>query len=241
MYEKIIEFNSFYDQDFYLPKPSKDEIPNWFKKAKPYLEENVDVEGTLYPSELSTIKRCPPVFDAITTGYILFLQNDISFKNYKENKMWTFAGTIQHMNNLTIAPIESHGLPQLQNHPKSDMVGDYALKFMQPYGIKTPKGYSCFFTTPIHRDLPFRIFEGVVDTDSFTIPINFPFYFVDKKFEGVIEAGTPIAQIFPFKRTPFAMKIGAKQNSETNPVLKHKSSKFKNVYRNHYWSRKEYK
>lgn len=238
MNKKQIEFNSFYEQDFYLPKPAMEEIPPWFKKANPYLDENISLSQG--KPETSTIKRCVPVFDAITTGYILYLQTDIHFKNSGEGKTWFFAGAPQQINNFLVAPIETHGTDQLQNHPNTNKVYDSALKFTQPYGITTPMGYSCFFTTPVHRGLPFKIFEGIVDTDSFTIPVNFPFYFIDKKFEGTIEAGTPIAQIFPFKRTSFKMKIGEKVDSKTNLILKQSSSKFKNFYRNNFWSRKEY-
>ena len=36
-------------------------------------------------------------------------------------------------------------------------------KFINPWSIKTSKGYSIFITQPMHRDLPFEILQSIVD------------------------------------------------------------------------------
>jgi len=60
------------------------------------------------------------------------------------------------------------------------------LNIKNPFGVKTPKGYSCLFVDPMHGDAkPFKCLPAIVDTDEFTTPLNFPF-FLDKNFSGII-------------------------------------------------------
>jgi hypothetical protein len=74
------------------------------------------------------------------------------------------------------------------------------LKWINPWTIQTPPGYSVRVSHPVgHHDSGFRTFDAVVDTDSWVSPVNFAFL-LEADFEGVIPAGTPIAQIHPFKR-----------------------------------------
>jgi hypothetical protein len=44
--------------------------------------------------------------------------------------------------------------------------------------------------------LPFSILPGIVDADHFKLSVQFPFL-LQAGFEGVIPAGTPVAQIIP--------------------------------------------
>jgi hypothetical protein len=122
---------------------------------------------------------------------------------------------------------------------------DYAIpKWTNPWLIKTPKGYSCIFTSPFNRDAPFNIFDGVVDTDTYDMPVNFPFGLKDPDFEGLIPAGTPIAQVIPFKRTAWKSEY-----TETTPEVTERinkattelNSRWYDVYRTRWWSKKEFK
>jgi hypothetical protein len=48
-------------------------------------------------------------------------------------------------------------------------------KIINPWKIKTPKGYSCLFVPPLNNsDDRFSIIPGIVDTDTFPNEINFP-------------------------------------------------------------------
>jgi hypothetical protein len=48
-------------------------------------------------------------------------------------------------------------------------------KIINPWKIKTPKGYSCLFVSPLNNsDDRFSIISGIVDTDTFPNEINFP-------------------------------------------------------------------
>jgi hypothetical protein len=141
-----------------------------------------------------------PVFDSITCGYIITLPADIYFNKNESGQIESHWST----NNLVC--IESHSRDQYSEFKVPDGYNPSAFKFINPWTIKTPKGYSSLFVQPLNRDdLPFQIVSAVVDTDKHPISINFPF-FLKSNFEGMLEMGTPIAQIIPIKRENWSHK-----------------------------------
>jgi hypothetical protein len=56
------------------------------------------------------------------------------------------------------------------------------------------------YAQPFNRyELPFLTTSGIIDNDKVHLPGSLPFFIVEG-FEGVIPAGTPYAQVVPFKR-----------------------------------------
>jgi dUTPase len=93
----------------------------------------------------------------------------------------------------------------------------------------------------MHRDNDLIVLPGVVDTDKYYEAIAFPFNLKDKNFEGMLEAGTPIAQVIPFKRESYSMEV-VELDKKRNIVHRRTiASKIYDSYRNGFWSRKEYK
>ena len=111
---------------------------------------------------------------------------------------------------------------------------------MNPWAIKTPKGYSTLFTQPMHRESVFTILPGVVDTDTYTAPVNFPMVINDPNFEGLIPKGSPIVQVIPFKRDKWESTF-SKDVESVNKVSAYLNSQFFDRYKRMFWSRKEYK
>jgi hypothetical protein len=226
-------FINLYDIDErYYPVPTKNIIPNWYKKTHPYINDKKHPHGM-------TVKRCVPVFDALTSGYTILLHADI-FVTIERNS--TEQAQVTQWSQFIEYPfIQSHGFEQFSNYPNIEK-GVAAKKFVNPFAIVTPKGYSCLFSQPMHQDYsPIKIFEGIVDTDKQHI-VNLPFIYVDPNFEGVIPAGTPIAQITPFKRESWKFEIDNKKDIES--YKKQKRSLGSNIfaqYRDFFWTRKEYK
>jgi hypothetical protein len=136
--------------------------------------------------------------------------------------------------------ITFHPKEQAEKHP---FAGPYPYpKFNNPWSIKTPKGYSTLFVQPMHRESIFTILPGIVDTDIYTAPVNFPFIINDINFEGLIPKGTPIAQIIPIKRDVWKMQIGAeKEVKEQNVIATKIQTEFFDRYKKLFWARKEYK
>jgi hypothetical protein len=88
----------------------------------------------------------------------------------------------------------------------------------------------------------FTILPGIVDTDEYYAPINFPMVINDPAFEGMIPKGTPIAQVIPFKREQWTMQFGGakeiKEQLENAAIL---NTKFFDRYKNMFRKIKEYK
>jgi hypothetical protein len=194
MGKPIIEFNisKHVEGIFDKPEPARNNVPEWWKKQARYHDDGSVTYNA--KGEIShTIKRCMPVMDAMTTGYVIKLPSDLVViqNNGNPEFVWGYPDW------SLIAP---HDPEQVSAYPKDDRWHWQPLKFVNPWAVRTPKGYSCLFTAPLHGDkLPFHILSGVVDTDVFNVPVNFPF-FIEKGFEGTIPAGTPIVQVIPFKR-----------------------------------------
>lgn len=226
---KYITFTNVFNADIEQPKPASQYIPNWYKKLESYIngEKKPDGEGFAQ----TTIKKCIPVFDAITAGYIITSPADVyvSIKNEEQYFEWSDFGLIKF-----------HPIIQAPTHPLQN--GNAYPKWMNPWSIKTPPGYSTLFVQPFHRESIFTILPGVVDTDTYTAPVNFPMVINDVNFEGLIPKGTPIAQVIPFKRDSFKMKIGTDEMfKEQSSVSRKLQSKFFDKYKNMFWHRKEYK
>lgn len=175
------------------PKPAILEIPKWYKQTGLYINPELKLHKNEKNNSNLTIKSCVPVFDAITSGYILTTPCDIDFV---DPKVFGFRVTWDS----TFTAITEHGHDQTKLVPLPDKYEPIAFKFESFWRIVPPKGYSLLFTHPFYRfDLPFITTTGIVDSDKFTKAINLPF-FIEKNFIGKIEKGTPIAQIIPIKR-----------------------------------------
>ena len=179
----------------------------------------------------ATIKRCMPVFDAITAGYIITSPADV-YVSIKDG--------VQHFSWPSFGLISFHPIVQAPNHPLNK---EHAYpKWMNPWGIETPKGYSTLFIQPLHRESVFTILPGIVDTDTYTSPVNFPFVVNDPNFEGLIPKGTPIAQVVPFKREGWQINIGSEKDLKKQMQIGAKlNSKFFDRYKSMFWSQKEYR
>jgi hypothetical protein len=220
----------------FQPAPAIKHLPEWYKNQNSYTHNTRKKYGS-NGGEIS-IKKCMPVADALSAGYLIFLQTDVYVdQDDKSNPMYRWQNDIVERN-----IVEFHPPAQADKHPLHDT--KYAFpKWINHWTIKTPKGYSILVKSPAHSDQQlFTTFEGIVDTDTFNNNINFPFVMKDKTWEGLIPAGTPIAQIIPFKRENWEMQIGGEKEvaKSLNDFALIKTKMF-NSYKTQFWSRKEYK
>ena len=227
---KNITFTNILGYDFFPPKPAVKEVPEWYKNTPEYVSDQ-GKKITTPGDSAHTVKKCIPIFDAITAGYVLYTQVDVQVSRVNDlsNYNWSDQGAISF-----------HPIDQAPLHPTRNEL-PYP-KWNNPYAIATPPGYSVLFTQPMHRESVFTIFEGIVDTDQYKSPVNFPFVLKDPKWEGIIPAGTPMAQVIPFKRESWQHKIGSdKERQEQEKITKKRNTLFFNSYKRQFWSRKEYK
>jgi len=227
---KNIIFTNIHDYDFFPPKPAIKDVPQWYIDTPDYLTDSgkkiIDPELTPH-----TVKKCMPVFDAMTAGYILYTQVDVQVSQVDGLPYYVWAGQ---------DAISFHPIVQAPLHPARNEA-PYP-KWNNPYAITTPPGYSVLFTQPFHRKSVFTILPGVVDTDQYKATVNFPFVLNDVKWEGIIPAGTPMAQVIPFKRDSWEYKIGSdKERTEQEKITKKLKTLFFNSYKRQFWSSKSYR
>ena len=94
----------------------------------------------------------------------------------------------------------------------------------------------------MHRDNEiFTILPGIVDTDTYTNPVNFPFQLNDPSFRGLIPAGTPICQVIPFRRDSWQMGIGSAKDFAEGGVMSKLRRVIFNSYKTQFWSKKDFR
>jgi hypothetical protein len=96
------------------------------------------------------------------------------------------------------------------------------------------------FKPPAHNSNPwFEILEGIVDTDAYSVSVNFPFVLKNPTEEFMIPAGTPIAQVIPFKREEWQSSFSDDEKSPKK-IEAYLNSQFFDRYKRMFWSRKSY-
>ena len=198
------------------PTPAYKNIPEWYRASQPF------VDG------VETLKKCVPVLDSMTTGYMLTLSSDIMFSH----------GAVQDIS--VKGAVSSHIDGQIGNLKIPSEYHKTVYKWTNSFILKTPKGYSTFFTHPANRiDLPFYSFSGLVDTDRFPVEVHFPFL-VKKDFVGIIPAGTPIAQAIMVKREDWVSSVEDSKKYDP-PIFTHTMNNPPfNFYKKNFWTRKKY-
>jgi len=232
---KKIQFSRYDNTEpFYAPIPSNKNIPEWYKNAESYPN---GIKKPKIDQAFSTIKKCVPVFDALTAGYMIVLDQDFYVEQLEHGPY--FHWRTETIDQKDTDVLSSHSPYQVQGHPENNL--GHQLKIENPWIIKTEPGYSCIFLPPMHRDNQIIILPGIVDTDTYYEKVALPFNLKDKHFEGMIEAGTPIAQVIPFKRESYKMEVVPLDKKRSLMNQRKVSSKLFDAYRNMFWSRKEYK
>ena len=229
MAQNISFFNTSKNKAIDPPVPCSLVLPEWYKNQSSYISAtNFQRKPTEKNATSSTIKRCMPVFDALTTGYMILTPCDIWVE--------TRAGQ----------PFYIWSQPEIFNFHHRDQFDQYpttqenAGKIENPWSIKTPDGYSCLFIPPLNRDNIINIFSAVVDTDSYNLPVFLPFL-LKSGFEGMIPCGTPYAQVHPFKRDLWTHTVFSEgpdtEEFQASTLRKY----FFDAYRKNFRAKKEYK
>lgn len=191
------------------PVPASKIVPEWYKKLPRGRDGVKDISNTWFidPDQglvpAHTIKECIPVRDYITSGYVIPLWADVVIKQ-DENRdylYWLDKNTMK---------IDSHPYSQVSGCPvTSEVKKDSAiLKFISPWQVETPPGYSCMFYTPRYNSSPVEILPAIVDTDK-CHTVNFPFIVknIPNGNELRLNRGEPVVQVLPFKRETWTSEV----------------------------------
>jgi hypothetical protein len=222
-----------------VPTKSVSVLPEWYKDLAGYKQGTSHSLEYLNPindrgadgSDVST-KLCLPFFDAMASGYMYLLEDDVLVdinENGKPSVSWD-----QNSHLIDIRPLVDMAIPE-DCHPIQ-----FGVKMK--YYWETPKNYSTLIIHPLNRpDLPFYVPSAIVDSDIWGLPAFIPF-FIKKNFIGKIKKGTPVFQMIPIKREAWNLEIDYSEES----FLKHqiREEKRRTHVTGHYkkttWQRKEY-
>jgi hypothetical protein len=183
------------------PIPAVRGLPDWFK-AMPQT-----AFSTLLQEDQMTVKKCPPVVDAMTAGFLMPLVSDLRVED----------GTFTWERDVPAGPLTGFMRAPIDFHDNNQVVGtpffsedQFLIKFTNFWTFELPPGYSLLITHPVNRaDLPFTTLTGLVDADRFSENfINFPAHWRDPGFNGVLAKGTPVAQCLPMKRDVWNASFG---------------------------------
>lgn len=205
------------------PIPAQKMLPQYFQKILPQTDSH---------PQSSTVKRCVPFLEASSAGYII--------------PFWTDVLVVARDGDLRIefpqnAPISQslgqHDYNQIEHHPLSKKpYGNLPLKWINPWGIETPKGWSVLITQPLnHLETRFKLLDGVVDTDEYYNQINFPFLWTGGDGEFYIPQGTPLAQVIPFQRQSLEMEVCVEDVEKRMRTTSKINSVFRHGYRRKIW------
>ncbi|MBY3333009.1 hypothetical protein HFN98_20625 [Rhizobium laguerreae] len=172
-----------------IPAPvrAKTALPDWFRRLPAVDEAHVS-----YNNSGLTVKRCMPFLDAMATGWVIGLAASVRMEISDYGKTvdcgWDFDRTL----------VSNHASHQVAGNPREPLP---PCKFHNYWTIRTPPGWSCLFVPPLNRpNGVFEVVAGVVDTDTYQSEIHFPFFATGEDGLHVLERGTPIVQVIPFRR-----------------------------------------
>lgn len=235
----IIRFVQMYAQlTNIVPEPEQatKNVPTWYKEQPSIAGSDIPDRGVMR----LTVKKCQPFFDAMSMGYILKVPVDIYIDTTDGNVNIQLPASINKYYSLLIG---EHGIEQVSHLPiDTDIYCKRILRIHPTWMVQTDKGYSSFFTNPMHQAItPLKAIDAVVDTDNYTTDGHLSFL-VKKNFKGTIKQGTPMFQVFPFKREEWTMELdknfSAKKIEEQRDKVR---SSFQNGYRLKFWQKKTFK
>jgi hypothetical protein len=185
------------------PVPARSALPAWFRQLP-----GVDRDHLSATNDGLTVKRCSPFLDALGIGWIIPLaatvRLEVSDGGTRVEAGWEFDRPMVSNH----APFQVTGNPHGPRPP---------MKFHNYWTVSTPPGWSSLFVPALNRtNGVVELFSGVVDTDSFPTPVNFPFVATANDGVHILPKGTPLVQVIPFRRDHAASRgvVRAERDAE---------------------------
>ena len=223
------------------PLPALKTIPEWYRNADRFAMHPVTQKPWELPNgggKIPTWKACPAVYDIMGSGYMYRTPCDIEF--YEDAAGQIQAKVLDPKNKDFIQ--DRTPMPQFE-HPRGYHEKHFA--WWADWAVELPEGYSALYSQPLNRfELPFLTTSGIIDNDKVHLPGTMPFFIV-KGFTGVLPAGTPYAQILPFKRENWEAEVVTKftpaemmaKNQENSSIYRLPDG---GVYQREVWERRKY-
>lgn len=212
------------------PIPARTKIPDWYKRLANYTNEMPET-GESWPRR--TIKRCPPVLDAMVSGWLLTTPAETEVIVNEDGS------GVDWQSNFNLPVFEPHAESQLGKHPSLPRP---PLKVMNYWHMRTPPGWSTLFVSPLNRENEyFEPMSGIVETDKYFEFVNFPSFLKIKGTTAIIPRGYPVVQAIPFKRGMDKKSVVRAMNDKEQQLLEKTRARHRSepsLYRDNMWERK---
>ncbi len=203
------------------PVPASKMIPKWFKATEP--SHNIAPQAGKFPFGISsllrisninsTIKRCPGILSFLAEGFIIPLWADLLVQ-VRGDKIHAL-----YSNQTTSVGLHSKQM-HYPNMPSGDEYVSDALKIINPWKIRTPKGYSTLMLAPFyHFEKRFTLVPGVTDSDTYPHlhAINL---FRKGDADHQLKLGMPLMLVVPFRRERWDLDVRAATEADKERVAR---------------------
>ena len=205
----IIEFYAHADDVKTLPhpRPAAKYIPDWYKRIPQVINDGRN-DRDQFGAPTFTAKKCMPMLDVMSMGYVIPLAGDLSVKSNHD------CSTIEVTSSPNMNLCEFHDIRQLGERSAPGFPAP-PIKFINPWIVKTAPGWSTLFTPLMNNfNQHFTCLSGLVDTDRYPKQVNFPAVWHTANFDGMLEAGTPLILAVPIKRSSIPSKPLVREMTE---------------------------
>jgi hypothetical protein len=229
--KNTLKFGKVYE-DFLDVVPMKKMIPQWYK----------NVPSKIYDTDIwnaNTAKACMPFLDTFMTGYAIVSPVDIMVGKHNEDIDNNESPLLFSWSNNQILVVKTRDNKPMPTLPIPQEYNQNHYVWIMPCSLEAPKGYSLLITHPLNRfDLPFTTLTGIID--DFKMPAGQTPVLFKNNFSGIIPAGTPIAQIIPFKREDWIIKEDKNLYFDADTIGKKARNVMSGFYKNNFWNKKNY-
>jgi hypothetical protein len=180
------------------PIPAFKAIAQWYKDIPADLPLQHTPRDHL-GSPVMTAKKCLPLLDGMSMAYLMRSAVDIRVRVDQSGRNMEVRSGNSFNGGSTHDPIQ---FARVKREPGAKPVTP-ALKFHNPWVIKTRPGYSTLFISPLNwiEESRFRCLSAAVSTDTYKKEINFPALWLGgNDFDDTIPAGTPLVLAIPYRR-----------------------------------------
>lgn len=205
----VIEFFTEHEELLdYPPVPAGKMFPDWFKQMAPSIA--LPPGQKRFPFGLSdrlrisnvnaTIKRCPGLLSYLAEGYLVPLWSDFVVQ-IRGDKLY-----VEASNDFGSVSLHSKH-HQYDRMPLPDGYVPDSVKFVNPWKVKTPKGWSVMLSAPFyHLEDRYLVATGVVDSDVYH-HIHVNTFFRKRDADHQLKLGTPFVHVMPFQRSATDLQV----------------------------------
>jgi hypothetical protein len=183
------------------PIAARKVLPGWFKQMAPSIE--LPPNNSRFPFGISkklrlsnvnaTIRRCPGVISYLSEGYLVPLWTDFLVQIRGETVYC--AGS----NELAKASPHSKDM-QYSTMPLPDDYLKDSVKFINPWKVRTPPGWSVLISQPFYQfENRFTAVPGVIDSDVYH-HMHVNTFFRKGDTDHQLKMGMPFIHVLPFQR-----------------------------------------